>query len=206
MKKKLNNSLDFKLLSILSLVYLVINLINFGKNLYFKWLGFGFKEYSYYSMLYNMLINWLVVSLFAAFLIVLVKILLRKKTPIFSSILIHIFFSFFIGAFAIWVDFIGEGTINVFALETRKMFFNGVIRLADLHFLVYLSFITIIYMYYYFKRLRERDVQNHQLKEQLSKSHLQFLQSQLHPHFLFNTLNGIHSLMPLALKNHKAWF
>ena len=47
----------------------------------------------------------------------------------------------------------------------------------------------------YYERFRERDMRAAQLKEQLARAELQALRSQLHPHFLFNTLNSIASLM-----------
>jgi two-component system LytT family sensor kinase len=47
----------------------------------------------------------------------------------------------------------------------------------------------------YYRRLREREVRAAQLEGQLAKARLQTLKSQLQPHFLFNTLHSISSLM-----------
>jgi two-component system LytT family sensor kinase len=47
----------------------------------------------------------------------------------------------------------------------------------------------------YYQRYRERDMRAAQLKEQLTRAELQALRNQLHPHFLFNTLNSVASLM-----------
>src|SRR5262245_29697967 len=47
----------------------------------------------------------------------------------------------------------------------------------------------------YYKRARERDLRASQLEAQLAQAQLQMLKMQLHPHFLFNTLNAIAALM-----------
>ncbi len=47
----------------------------------------------------------------------------------------------------------------------------------------------------YYQRYREREQMASQLQAQLVQARLQALQMQLNPHFLFNTLNGVSSLM-----------
>jgi two-component system, LytTR family, sensor kinase len=47
----------------------------------------------------------------------------------------------------------------------------------------------------YYQRYREREQVASQLQAQLVQARLQALQMQLNPHFLFNTLNGVSSLM-----------
>lgn len=47
----------------------------------------------------------------------------------------------------------------------------------------------------YQRKFRERELRASQLEAQLAQSQLQMLRMQLHPHFLFNTLNGITGLV-----------
>jgi LytS/YehU family sensor histidine kinase len=47
----------------------------------------------------------------------------------------------------------------------------------------------------YYGKYRERELRAAQLESGLTRAHLQLLKSQLHPHFLFNTLNAISSLI-----------
>jgi two-component system LytT family sensor kinase len=47
----------------------------------------------------------------------------------------------------------------------------------------------------YYRQLRERELRASQLEAQLAQAQLQMLKMQLHPHFLFNTLNGITGLV-----------
>jgi len=47
----------------------------------------------------------------------------------------------------------------------------------------------------YYRQFRERQLRASQLEAQLAQAELQMLKMQLHPHFLFNTLNGITGLV-----------
>src|SRR5437868_4423443 len=59
----------------------------------------------------------------------------------------------------------------------------------------YLPIVLIAQVLSYYRRLRERELQSSQLETQLAKAHLHALKSQLQPHFLFNTMHSISSLM-----------
>jgi signal transduction histidine kinase len=62
-------------------------------------------------------------------------------------------------------------------------------------FAIYLPIIVIAHAVLYYTRYREREVRTVQLQAQLSDAKLLALKSQLQPHFLFNTLHSISSLM-----------
>jgi two-component system, LytTR family, sensor kinase len=47
----------------------------------------------------------------------------------------------------------------------------------------------------YYRKFNDREIQAAQLQAQLAQAHLDVLKMQLHPHFLFNTLNSISVLM-----------
>ena len=49
--------------------------------------------------------------------------------------------------------------------------------------------------YTYYEQMRTEDLERAQLERALASSELQALKSQLHPHFLFNTLHGIATLI-----------
>lgn len=65
----------------------------------------------------------------------------------------------------------------------------------DKMLMVYWMIVFINHTYMYYQRFREREVRAAQLESQLAQAQLQALKMQLHPHFLFNTLNAISSLM-----------
>jgi two-component system, LytTR family, sensor kinase len=69
--------------------------------------------------------------------------------------------------------------------------------IRDLPFalLFYGSILGIASAVDYYRRFRERQLRTSQLEAQLALAELQMLKMQLHPHFLFNTLNGITGLV-----------
>jgi two-component system LytT family sensor kinase len=56
---------------------------------------------------------------------------------------------------------------------------------------VYFALVGIEHSLFYFRQVREREMQAAQLNAQLSEARLNALQMQLNPHFLFNSLNAI---------------
>lgn len=69
--------------------------------------------------------------------------------------------------------------------------------------LIYAGVIGICYALDYYRKYREREVVATRLEAQLTQAQLDALRMQLHPHFLFNTLNNIVGLVR-DNKNHAA--
>ncbi len=61
--------------------------------------------------------------------------------------------------------------------------------------LIYSGVIGICYAFDYYRKYREREVMATRLEAQLAQAQLDALRMQLHPHFLFNTLNSIAGLV-----------
>ncbi len=62
-------------------------------------------------------------------------------------------------------------------------------------FLTYWALTGITYAFEHYHKYRERELQAARLQTALARAQLQSLQMQIHPHFLFNTLNAIAALM-----------
>jgi LytS/YehU family sensor histidine kinase len=60
---------------------------------------------------------------------------------------------------------------------------------------IYGVVVTVYHAIEYYRAYRDREVAAAQLETQLAHAQLDVLRMQLHPHFLFNTLHGISSLM-----------
>lgn len=74
----------------------------------------------------------------------------------------------------------------------RSMFLSGVV---DDITSAYVPILLVAHAVSYYRRFREGELRASQLEGQLAKARLQTLKSQLHPHFLFNTLHSISALM-----------
>jgi sensor histidine kinase YesM len=78
---------------------------------------------------------------------------------------------------------------------TRLTFWQVVMLGAALKALIYSLLLGVGYALVYARQLHERELREAQLETELLSAHLNVLKMQLQPHFLFNTLNSISSLM-----------
>jgi sensor histidine kinase YesM len=113
------------------------------------------------------------------------------------SLLIHLGVSLFIGiSTRIIHDLMffyaaGNGSRP---LSLTRLLLN-VYMIFDYGALIYWLIILITYVFDYYRRYREGEIRASRLEAQLAQSQLQALKMQLHPHFLFNTLNSISALL-----------
>src|SRR5262249_17840846 len=61
--------------------------------------------------------------------------------------------------------------------------------------LMYSVWVTLIHLFDHYRASRERELRTAQLEARLTAAQLQALQAQIHPHFLFNALNTISSVI-----------
>ena len=76
-----------------------------------------------------------------------------------------------------------------------EMFYGRLTSQFHIDLLIYCAVLGTSYAVGYYARFREREVRATQLEARLAQAELQALKMQLHPHFLFNTLNGIAGLV-----------
>jgi two-component system LytT family sensor kinase len=74
---------------------------------------------------------------------------------------------------------------------------------ADVIF-VYIAIVVAAHAYEYLKRVRRQEVERYEYQQALAASELHALKMQFHPHFLFNTLHGIATLIDGDPKNARA--
>ena len=60
---------------------------------------------------------------------------------------------------------------------------------------IYIAIVVAARAYQYFESLRKEEMEKHDFQRALAASELQSLKMQLHPHFPFNTLHGISTLI-----------
>ncbi|MBV6644474.1 MAG: histidine kinase [Cyclobacteriaceae bacterium] len=100
--------------------------------------------------------------------------------------LFSIFFNVFIYALILYL-FPQTSNINSF----QNTFTGLSIFLFEWYFFIYWSIVMIRYALDYFSKFKDSEIETVRLENQLVEAQLQALKMQLHPHFLFNTLNTI---------------
>jgi two-component system, LytTR family, sensor kinase len=60
---------------------------------------------------------------------------------------------------------------------------------------IYIAIVVAAHAYQYFEKVRQQDMERNEFQRALAASELQALKMQLQPHFLFNTLHGISTLI-----------
>ncbi len=65
---------------------------------------------------------------------------------------------------------------------------------------MYWTILAVFFSFNYYRKYQQQKLKFSQLETQLAEARLQALKMQLHPHFLFNTLNAISTLMDEDVK------
>lgn len=123
------------------------------------------------------------------------------RRHILRKLFIHIFFSvvFSFAVFAVAAPVYWYlGYPNLARTPTLLALFRDTIFSAYyLHMGLMIYWVTLVVAHasYYYRGLREGETKAAQLTTQLAQAQLQALKMQIHPHFLFNTLNSIAALL-----------
>jgi sensor histidine kinase YesM len=100
---------------------------------------------------------------------------------------------------AVWFTFVTFWIVPFDVMTKPKpfseMFWSRLSGEFDVELIMYGMVLGIGYAFNYYHKYREREFRASQLEAQLAQAQLQALKMQLHPHFLFNTLNGIAGLV-----------
>lgn len=115
------------------------------------------------------------------------------------NVLVHlpasfIFATLHLAAFVLIYHIVGGHGTEVFAsvFELFKFYFY---RFLLDNMQIYWVCLIVISAHDYYRKYREQELKASELRTQLAQAQLQALKMQLHPHFLFNTLNAISELV-----------
>jgi two-component system LytT family sensor kinase len=135
------------------------------------------------------LVAWYLRALFAPAIFWLAQRFTISRSKWFKSVLIHVAASL---AFAIAEQVIYDAVVIRFSEIPRR-----ILSPVELHMnlLTYWAVLGVAHFRASYRRSRESELAASQLEAELNGAKLDLLRAQLHPHFLFNTLNGISELM-----------
>ncbi len=185
-----------------------------------KWLGiggvwtlFGFffasqlalqNQFSRNPVPFWQILLWQMVSGYVWFAVSPLILLIARRFPIESgrllrSVPVHIVASILVALGVLAIDAflltrMGYPPNRTFASFSEAYQYFLFINL-HLGILIYWGVVGIRSAYSYYQKYRERELATSQLEARLAQSRLQVLKMQLHPHFLFNTLNAISELV-----------
>ena len=114
------------------------------------------------------------------------------------AVLVHLAASFVVALahMALVVVINGWALLLPFTAESLwERFVNRVEAIVEYEVVAYWAILGLSYAFEYARQVRERELVAARLETQLAGAQLQALRAQLHPHFLFNTLNTIAILM-----------
>lgn len=191
MKKIFDKYFEVGLLKKIALFYLGISIMMVLRHLYmFKSTGREIPPFSEMFTVYA--IDWVFVISFMLVIITLTRWLLEKGTKwryIFSlHLLLAVILSFLAGVIGPLVIPMDEP----YSFESVLYYF--VLNL-HLNILIYVAITLMAYNHFHIRKIKEETARAEALENTLLQSKIKVLESQLEPHFLFNTLNSISSLI-----------
>ncbi|HHC80134.1 MAG TPA: hypothetical protein ENK46_09650 [Flavobacteriia bacterium] len=189
-------SFNLRLIKYLGIFYAIIAIVQALNSSYFKMKGY-FPNYTWLDIwVYTVLSDWTTVMVYMIFVSYLTKKMHQKKLNINLIFIIHFFLSLLLNLVlmtsVLFKNFLVSGDIEKI---TKTISVNYFLSYIDITFLTYFSMLSIIYGYYYIKKIKTSENQKTKLQTQLVSIKMNMLKAQLHPHFVFNTLNSISSLI-----------
>jgi len=166
-------------------------------------MGENVKYSMTHLILNDFLIDWLVVIGYMSLIAMSTKRLIIKKVSWRKIFFLHLFLSLTIGlVIRVMVNFqnLITGVSNIWDMSIMENL-NNFMYVLDVNFLIYFAMVFIIYTYYYVNEVKEEEERRGKLETQLVNTRMKMLTSQLQPHFLFNTLNSISSLIEIDPKS-----
>lgn len=156
------------------------------------------KSTSWLSVFFVQLLVWLLWAGFTPFILFLSR-KFRIERPhrlirtLFHAITSIVFVLIYLALYTYILGMVNQVTITL--AWFKGTYVNIYIAVNHWAIMIYWSILGIGYAFEYYNKFREREVHASQLERQLVEVQLQTLKTQLQPHFLFNTLHTIGSLV-----------
>lgn len=187
-----------RLIELFSFFYLLVFITTLVQRVFLKIYGIKYVSESWNYVISPLIIDYIIVLLFFIITNPITLKLLKGKTSWSILTLIHFLFSIFLSicistSINIFFYFLGEKT-------SYKKVFIDTLSIIDINIMTYFMISLTTYMYIYFKKNEKFQAENILLEKEVINTRLNLLKSNLQPHFLFNTLNSISSLIEIDKK------
>ncbi|GAA3602607.1 histidine kinase [Flavivirga amylovorans] len=202
----LKKYIDLKLILIIIIVQLTLNLYDIFQRSFITKKGVLKLNYDLQGAeIFGKLAEFTGVIIYMVIVSIIVNFFIKRKTSLWIVVIFHLTIPITLPQFT-WTiyhipEIIKERSFE--SLQFTDFYISRYIFHIKYYYTLYFLILGIIYIYFYFKKIQENKVQTARLQAQLSDTKLKFLQSQVHPHFLFNTLNSVYSLMDIDSSKSK---
>lgn len=201
----MKNRIDKKLFGILVGYMALYHVVYVSRRVVLKFMNEpGYVDLDWLRIIFGpIVLNFIIIPPLLLMILLITKKIIAHNLSWFSNLSIHFVFSLVYTLLVISLNNIFNHIVLGQSLELfNRAAFVTFLYASTFNFLAYGGFVAIIYAYYYVQKISKNEVQKAQLAAQLQKVKMQALKSQLNPHFLFNTLNSISSL--IEEDRHKA--
>jgi len=198
MKKKI----DKKLILLLLLFFATFKCAVLIKNIVLKYFNYSFIHETWLEFLKNQLIIDVISGLTVTFLVfVITNLMINRGFSIVKIFILHILVSLVIVFISSIIYFGFQYLLDKqnFTYSASQLIY-GTLLYFQTSFLFYFANVLLIYMYNYAIKLNKSEIQKSEIQNQLIQTQLNVLKYQLHPHFFFNTLNSISTLIDVNPK------
>ncbi len=165
----------------------------FGSRTFFTYYRYADNRMTWGRALAPALTSWYLWALLVPLIFLFARRFPVEKGRRLTSLIVHLLGGI---TFSILYSALDAGIGQFLPWMTNRQF-SAVADLADFHsnLLVYAATVAAVHLVTSYRRNRERELAASQLEARLAEARLQVLRTQIHPHFLFNTLHAISTLM-----------
>jgi signal transduction histidine kinase len=151
------------------------------------------------EMIGDRLLGWTVGFAFILLIVWFTRQMLRRGWSVFSVLGVHL--AVMLPLTYLWYVIFNRLSLWFCATFTENCaqgdtdLFYGYLYNIDRFVMTYLLVLAVTYTYYYLRLDNQHRLSQSQLETKVLQAKMKMLRAQLHPHFLFNTLNSITSLV-----------
>ncbi len=202
-QKSIGSWPDGRLIMAIGLLYALIQLMTFIRS--FAIFRLDGEPIILSEMIPDRVVGWVIGFIYIIIIVKTTKYLLTRSWSWVRIFSIHLVFAILISL--VWyLSFIEVATwfcTTDDCLPQAQEFWYWYLVNFDKLFLLYVLTVSITYTYYYVRRDDLNRYRQAQMETKLLQARMKMLRSQLHPHFLFNTLNSITSLIDIDIQKAK---